>query len=704
MVFEVLGDNLLALIKEYNYRGIPPSLVRRIARQVLVALHYLHTTCAIIHTDLKPENIMLTQALRPRKRPPQPLEDGAALTPPPNGHADPAATSSAHTSTPSGLTKNQKKKWKRKQKKSAAKGPLQQVLDSHASGASPSHDSCSTSMDMNGEEDSAEVNHREAESAMSPERRGARQDAGALGEQEMSGLSDFRLDDEQAEPCLLDHPESIHCKVADFGNACWVHKQFTTDIQTRQYRCPEVILGANYSTPADMWSLACMIFELVTGDHLFDPRSGRDYGRDEDHLALFIELLGPVPLQVALRGEASHEFFNRHGQLRAIHKLRPWGLCEVLREKYDFSRQEAELLSSFLLPMLDYRPERRATAQQMLSHDWLDERHNEREGRHSPSDHHHHHHDNGQSPGEKAARRHGDYEGSGSRSPAQHDGHRSRSPSPSPPPVGARAEANGGPAEANGMPEHLPRLSSEASTGTPLQGGRSSPRLSSMASSGVLLSPMAGILCGVNKPAVYGRHVRRACSAESSREESVNPVQLTSDRRSALGATLLVGVGSILAASEAQALGFQKDLKKNRRGKEIPESEFKDGPQGLKYYDVSVGTGPEVKKGDRIAVHYDAKWKNITFMTSRQGMGVTGGEPVGFDVGAQGAGGTLPGLDLGVRGMRSGGQRKLIIPPELAYGSKGVAEIPPNATLNFDVQLLSIKQNAFGYRTKIVEG
>ncbi|KAK9795228.1 hypothetical protein WJX73_007151 [Symbiochloris irregularis] len=279
MVFEVLGDNLLALIKEYNYRGIPPSLVRRIARQVLVALHYLHTTCAIIHTDLKPENIMLTQALRPRKRPPQPLEDGAALTPPPNGHADPAATSSAHTSTPSGLTKNQKKKWKRKQKKSAAKGPLQQVLDSHASGASPSHDSCSTSMDMNGEEDSAEVNHREAESAMSPERRGARQDAGALGEQEMSGLSDFRLDDEQAEPCLLDHPESIHCKVADFGNACWVHKQFTTDIQTRQYRCPEVILGANYSTPADMWSLACMIFELVTGDHLFDPRSGRDYGR-----------------------------------------------------------------------------------------------------------------------------------------------------------------------------------------------------------------------------------------------------------------------------------------------------------------------------------------------------------------------------------------------------------------------------------------
>ena len=78
--FQVLGDNLLALIKEYNYRGIPIPLARRIARQVLVALHYLHTTCQIIHTDLKPENIMLTQALRPRKRPPPPADsEGLAL-------------------------------------------------------------------------------------------------------------------------------------------------------------------------------------------------------------------------------------------------------------------------------------------------------------------------------------------------------------------------------------------------------------------------------------------------------------------------------------------------------------------------------------------------------------------------------------------------------------------------------------------------
>jgi len=61
MVFEVLGDNLLKLIKHFNYHGIPLHVVRNIARRVLIGLDYLHKECSIIHTDLKPENVMLTQ-------------------------------------------------------------------------------------------------------------------------------------------------------------------------------------------------------------------------------------------------------------------------------------------------------------------------------------------------------------------------------------------------------------------------------------------------------------------------------------------------------------------------------------------------------------------------------------------------------------------------------------------------------------------
>ena len=102
----------------------------------------------------------------------------------------------------------------------------------------------------------------------------------------------------------------------------------------------KVLLGAKYSTPADMWSFACLVFELATGDLLFDPRAGKDYERDDDHLALVSELCGRVPKRVWSAGKRGKEFFTRTGELRRIRKLRFWPLDAVLREKYGFSKEE----------------------------------------------------------------------------------------------------------------------------------------------------------------------------------------------------------------------------------------------------------------------------------------------------------------------------------------------------------------------------
>ncbi|WAR26681.1 SRPK1-like protein [Mya arenaria] len=145
----------------------------------------------------------------------------------------------------------------------------------------------------------------------------------------------------------------VPCKIADLGNACWTYHHFTEDIQTRQYRCLEA-------------------FELATGDYLFEPHSGgEEYSRDEDHLAHIIELLGPIPRNIALSGKYSREFFNRKGELRNITKLKPWSLFDVLTEKYEWDPDEATAFSDFLTPMLEFDPEHRATAGESLQHPWL---------------------------------------------------------------------------------------------------------------------------------------------------------------------------------------------------------------------------------------------------------------------------------------------------------------------------------------------
>lgn len=114
-----------------------------------------------------------------------------------------------------------------------------------------------------------------------------------------------------------------------------------------------------------------MAFELATGDYLFEPHSGEDYSRDEDHLAHIIELLGEIPRHIAFSGRYSREFFNKRGELRHISNLKPWGLYEVLTEKYDWSPSDAQAFADFLLPMLAYDPATRAKASDCLRHPWL---------------------------------------------------------------------------------------------------------------------------------------------------------------------------------------------------------------------------------------------------------------------------------------------------------------------------------------------
>ncbi|XP_029288502.1 SRSF protein kinase 2-like isoform X2 [Cottoperca gobio] len=402
MVLEVLGHQLLRWIVKSNYTGLPLPCVKSILRQVLQGLDYLHTKCKIIHTDIKPENILLRvdevyiQNLAANTKLWQMPMSSAFTSSTVNRSSREKQSSKFSRSPIKRLTR--KDRTRRGQESSSEHNQKVQHHVSFSDDTAPPSTRSSTcpskltagpnftlrrqTLLFEDGLDSAPPNHRESicswpdlntHAPVSGSRsvllhQAADKDLLPPSPSSPRGVSDLDV--------LLDllkpqNADKILIKIADLGNACWVHKHFTEDIQTCQYRSVEVLIGADYDTPADIWSTACMAFELATGDYLFDPQSGATFSREEDHIAHIIELLGSLPPQFALSGRNSKRYFNRKGQLQHISKLKPWSLFEILLDKYEWPREEAVQFSSFLLTMLELLPEERATAAQCLKHPWI---------------------------------------------------------------------------------------------------------------------------------------------------------------------------------------------------------------------------------------------------------------------------------------------------------------------------------------------
>lgn len=343
MVFEVLGENLLGLIKRWNHRGVPIALVKQITKQVLLGLDYLHRECGIIHTDLKPENVLIEI-----------------------GDVEQIVKKYVKEETPN--KEDNRNGRRRRRTLITGSQPLPSPLNASFNHADLARFPGSLNQALH--EGSKSKEHSPKTEKDDEDKHKQREKSADILSREVSGISLDKStsgDKKKTEEAF----DTISVKIADLGNACWTGHHFTNDIQTRQYRSPEVILGSKWGASTDVWSMAAMVFELITGDYLFDPQSGTKYGKDDDHIAQIIELLGPFPKSLCLSGKWSQEIFTRKGELRNIHRLRHWALPDVLREKYHFEEREAKRVSDFLTPMLELIPEKRANAGGMASHEWL---------------------------------------------------------------------------------------------------------------------------------------------------------------------------------------------------------------------------------------------------------------------------------------------------------------------------------------------
>lgn len=367
MVFEVLGENLLGLIKRYRYKGIPKVLVKQITKQVLLGLDYLHRECGIIHTDLKPENVLIE------------IGDVETIVKKLEQEEESKRQARAKRRASEGHNLADKERAGRRQRRRSVitgsrplPSPLRRCATSLSMDFSMSpaftSDVDSAAPSANTSKVREPVTFATVEPIEGPlSTFSISKDSSSQNSSVKSSRSSSREGDIQR--TALDE-NLISVKIADLGNACWVYHHFSNDIQTRQYRSPEVLLGSNWGASADIWSMGCMVFELLNGDYLFDPHSGDKYNKDDDHIAQIIELLGRISSQVLLTGKYTSEYFNRRGELKNIQKLRPRPLEDVLKE-YNYSDDEAKLLSSFLLPMLELNPRKRADAGGMSNHEWL---------------------------------------------------------------------------------------------------------------------------------------------------------------------------------------------------------------------------------------------------------------------------------------------------------------------------------------------
>ncbi|CAK7899201.1 hypothetical protein CAAN3_04S05006 [[Candida] anglica] len=354
-----------------TYGGLPLALVKQIFKQIFLAMDYIHH-CGVIHTDLKPENILIeiqditklikffeTEKIAKHNERKRSSSIKTITDPTP----DLSRRTSNHSSK-SNRSNNSFVSGYRHSRISISGRRESGYHDSPIRSSKPLPSPITTDIMFNN------VSYKFNDGPKIPIDNVTHSPTDTIKNSLQSNAKSINGNSVEG--------NFISIKIADLGNGTFAHEHFTNQIQTRQYRSPEIILGhSNWGASTDIWSIGCMIFELITGDYLFDPHNGKSYDRDDDHMAQIIELMGDFPSREYLsKCSFTNDYFkisSNNIRFRKIPHLKFWPLKDVLVEKYHFNKDDPNvaLIADLISKCLQYEPENRFEAGALSNHPWF---------------------------------------------------------------------------------------------------------------------------------------------------------------------------------------------------------------------------------------------------------------------------------------------------------------------------------------------
>lgn len=171
--------------------------------------------------------------------------------------------------------------------------------------------------------------------------------------------------DLKPENVLLAHPAHSEIKVIDFGSSCLENEKVYTYIQSRFYRSPEVILGMTYGMPIDMWSLGCILAELLTGYPIFPGEN------EQEQLACIMEIFGPPEKHLIEKSTRKKIFFDSLGKPRLTVSPKGKRRRPSSKSLQATLKCEDESFLDFITRCLRWDPDRRLKPDEAIQHEFI---------------------------------------------------------------------------------------------------------------------------------------------------------------------------------------------------------------------------------------------------------------------------------------------------------------------------------------------